>query len=164
MSWTSWVGAPKLSLLPGAGNPRYATALDHGLFGLCANPSLSIGRRMSAKVWNEWHWVYPFYGVENWLLLRIKCARKRLNPFFRLHEASEVLNKYIMWVWSDNFTGAFFVSFIVTVFVPDVEGIQNKVTRLWIGTTCSVNVTSTCSANLYDISRRKPRRSAPDSK
>jgi len=33
-------------------------------------------------------------------------------------------------VWSDNFTGAFFVSFIVTVFVPDVEGIQNKVTRL----------------------------------
>jgi len=27
----------------------------------------------------------------------------------------------------DNFTTGFFVSFIMTVFVPDVEGIQNKV-------------------------------------
>jgi len=27
------------------------------------------------------------------------CGTKRLNPFFRLHEASEVLNKYIMAVW-----------------------------------------------------------------
>jgi len=25
-------------------------------------------------------------------------------------------------VWSDNFTGAFFVSFVVTVFVPDIKG------------------------------------------
>jgi len=24
------------------------------------------------------------------------CGKKRLNPFFRLHEASEVLNKYVM--------------------------------------------------------------------
>jgi len=31
-----------------------------------------------------------FYGVENWLLLRIMCETKRLNPLFRLHEASEV--------------------------------------------------------------------------
>jgi len=52
---------------------------------------------------------------------------KRLNSFFRLHEASEVLNKYLMRVWSDNFTAAFFVSFVVAVFVPDIEGIQNKV-------------------------------------
>ena len=29
-------------------------------------------------------------------------------------------------MWSDNFSAAFFVSFIVTVFVPDIEGIQNK--------------------------------------
>jgi len=43
-----------------------------------------------------------------------------MNPFFRLHEASEVLNKYIMGVWSNNFTAGFFVSFIVTVFVPDI--------------------------------------------
>jgi len=26
------------------------------------------------------------------------CGIKRLNPFFRLHEASEVLNKYVMGV------------------------------------------------------------------
>jgi len=52
------------------------------------------------------------------------CGTKHLNPFLRLHEASEVLNKYVMGVWSDNFTDA---SFIVTVFVPDIEGIQNIV-------------------------------------
>jgi len=51
------------------------------------------------------------------------CGRKRLNPFFRLHQASEVLNKYVTGVWSDNFTAAFFV----TVFVPDIKEIQNKV-------------------------------------
>ena len=52
---------------------------------------------------------------------------KHLNPFFRLHEASEVINKYVMGVWSDKFIAALFVSFIVTVFVPDIEGIENKV-------------------------------------
>jgi len=36
-----------------------------------------------------------------------------------MHEAREVLNKYVMGVWSDNVTAVFFVSFIVTVFVPD---------------------------------------------
>jgi len=54
-------------------------------------------------------------------------GKKCLNPFSRLHEASKVLNKYAMRVWSDNFTPAFFVSFLVTVFVPDIEGIQNQV-------------------------------------
>ena len=54
------------------------------------------------------------------------CGTKRLNPLFRLHEAIEVLNKYVMGVWSDSFTAAFFVSFIVIGFVPDIEGIQNK--------------------------------------
>jgi len=44
-----------------------------------------------------------------------------------VHEASEVLNKHVMGVWSSNFTVAFFVSFNVTVFVPDIEGIQNQV-------------------------------------
>ena len=38
-----------------------------------------------------------------------------------------VLNKYIMGLWSDNLIDAFFVSFIVTVFVPDIDGIQNKI-------------------------------------
>jgi len=36
------------------------------------------------------------------------------------------LNKYVIEVWSDNFTADFFVSFGLTVFVPDIDGIQNK--------------------------------------
>jgi len=49
-------------------------------------------------------------------------------------------------VWSDNFTPVFFIRFIVTLFVADVGGIHSKVICLSIGTTtCSVNVTSTCS-------------------
>jgi len=74
------------------------------------------------------------------------------------------LNKYAMGVLSDNFTAGFFVSFSMTVFVPDIEGFQHKVIRLRIGTTCSVNVASTCSANLYDISRREPSRRATNLK
>ena len=71
------------------------------------------------------------------------------------------LNKYEMGVLSGNFTTGFFESFIITVSAPDIEGIQNKVICLWIGTTCSVNVASTCGANLYDIIRRGPSRRAP---
>jgi len=67
-----------------------------------------------------------FFWRWNWLLLRLMCGTKRLNPIFRLHEASEVLSEYIMGVWSDKCTAAFFVSFIVTVFVPDIEGIENN--------------------------------------
>jgi len=55
------------------------------------------------------------------------CGTKRLNQFFEFHEASEVLNNYRMGVWSHNFTAAFYVSFILTVFVPDIDEIQNKV-------------------------------------
>ena len=122
-------------------------------------------RRMSAKDWSEWRWAFSFYGVEDGLLLRIMCITKRLNPFFRLYKVSEVLHKYAIGMWSDNFTAAFFVSFNVTVFVADIEEIQSKVICLWIGTTTySVNVTSTCSANLYDISRREPSRRAPNLK
>ena len=36
---------------------------------------------------------------EHWLLLHIMCGTKRLDPFVRLHEASEVLAKYVMRVW-----------------------------------------------------------------
>jgi len=43
-------------------------------------------------------------------------------------------------VWSDSFKAAFFFGFIVTDFVPGIEGIQDKVLCLWIGTTCSTNV------------------------
>jgi len=50
---------------------------------------------MSTKDWSEWRWAFSYYGVENWLLLRIMCGAKRLNPFFRLHKASEVLNKNV---------------------------------------------------------------------
>jgi len=49
-----------------------------------------------------------------------------LNPFFRLHEASEVLNRYVIGARSNNFTAAFFVSCIVTVFVPDIEEFRTK--------------------------------------
>ena len=54
--------------------------------------------RMSAKNWSEWRWAFSFSGVENWLL-HIMRGTKRLNPFLRLHEASEILNKYVMGVW-----------------------------------------------------------------
>jgi len=36
--------------------------------------------------------LFSFYNVENWLLPGIMCETKRLNPFFRLQEASEVLS------------------------------------------------------------------------
>ena len=101
--------------------------------------------RMSAKDWSEWQWAFCFYGVENWLLLRIMCGTKRLNPFFRLHEASEVLDKYVMEVWSNNSPLLFFGSFIVTGFDSDIEGTHYKVICVWIETTSSVNITGTCS-------------------
>ena len=44
---------------------------------------------------------------------------KTPESIFQITRASEVLNKYAMGLWSDNFTAAFFASFIVTVFVPD---------------------------------------------
>jgi len=85
-------------------------------------------RRMSATDSSEW-WAFSFYGVENWLLLRIICGTKRLNLFLKLHEASEVLNKYVVGVWSDNFTAAFFVSFSfnVTEFPRYQQQKQSKV-------------------------------------
>jgi len=49
----------------------------------------------------------------------------------------------------------------VTVFVADIEGVENKVINLWIGTTCSVNVASTCSADLHDINSRNPPEGPP---
>ena len=55
-------------------------------------------RKMSVNDWSKWRWTFSFYGVENWLLLRIICGKKHLNKFFRLHEASEVFNKYVMGV------------------------------------------------------------------
>jgi len=44
----------------------------------------------------------------------------------QIARVSAVLNKYIMGVWSNNFTTAFFISFIVTGFGADIKGIQNK--------------------------------------
>jgi len=114
-------------------------------FGKTANHATLDWMTMSI-LWSEWRWAFSFYGVENCLLLRIMCGTKRLNSVFRVCKASEVLHKYAMWVCSDNFTAAFFLSFNVNVFVADIERIQSKVICLWIGTTaCSVNITSTCS-------------------
>ena len=67
-------------------------------------------------------------------------------------------------MWSDNFTAAFFVGSSAAVFIPDIDGIQNKLICLWTGTTCLVNTASTCSANSYGISHRKPSRMAPNFK
>jgi len=50
---------------------------------------------MSAKIEMNDDEAFSFYGVENRLLLHM-CEKKRLNPFFRLHEVSDVLNKYVM--------------------------------------------------------------------
>ena len=44
---------------------------------------------------------------------------KMSESIFQITQASEVLHKYVMGLWSHNFTAAFFVSFIVDVFVPD---------------------------------------------
>jgi len=49
----------------------------------------------------------------------------------------------------------------VTVFVADMEGIENKVLYLLIGTTYSVNEASTYSADLYDINSRNPPEEPP---
>ena len=62
----------------------------------------TYARRMSAKDWSEWRWAFSFHGIENCLLLRIMCGKTRLNPFFKLHVVSEVLHKYVTWVWSDT--------------------------------------------------------------
>ena len=80
------------------------------------------------------------------VIVTYNCGPKRLNPFFRLHEASEVLNKYAMGVWSDNFTAAFFVSFNVTVFVPDNEGIENKVANMFMNWK---NLLSECNEHVW---------------
>ena len=63
-------------------------------------------------------------------MFRIINGPKRLNPFFKINETSEVFNKYVMGVWSGNFTAAFFVSFIMTVFAPDIVGIESKVANV----------------------------------
>jgi len=51
-------------------------------------PRSAVWRPCYRRDWSEWRWPLSFYGVEKWLLLRIMCGTKRLNPFFRLHEAS----------------------------------------------------------------------------
>ena len=76
---------------------------------------------MGAKDWSEWMTMSILF-LWRWELVIVtyNVWNKNMNQFFRLHEASEVLNKYIMGGWSGNFTADFFVSFIVTVFVPDI--------------------------------------------
>ena len=50
---------------------------------------------------------------------------KTLESIFQITRG-KVPTKYVMGVRSNNFTAAFFVSFIVTVFVPDVEEFRIK--------------------------------------
>ena len=70
------------------------------------------------EVNNDEYSLFMALGI-GYCLLRIISGTKGLNPFLGLHEASEVevLNKYVMGWWSDNFTATFFVSFAVTIFV-----------------------------------------------
>jgi len=61
-------------------------------------------------------------------VVRSTCAFVRAScRHLQTVQLHKKLNKYVMEVLSDNFTPAFFVSFIMTIFVPDIEGIQNKV-------------------------------------
>jgi len=46
------------------------------------------------------------WELENWYATYIMCG-KNAWIHFRLHEASEVLNKYVKGVWSDNLNAAF---------------------------------------------------------
>ena len=39
---------------------------------------------------------YLFLALELFIAIRVMCGTKRLNPFFRLHGASALLNKYVM--------------------------------------------------------------------
>jgi len=103
---------------------------------MCSNRLFSVVRSTGA-----------LFRANSWYLQTVQLHRE--------------LSKYVMGVLSDNFTAGIFISLIMTVSVTDIERIQNKVIWLWIGTTCSVNVASTCSPNLYDISRREPFRRAP---
>jgi len=91
---------------------------------------MGVGRRGKGEKSNVTNFYLSLEKNPSDAHVRIVCGTKRLNPFFRLHEASEVLNKYAMGVWPNNFTAAVFVSFIMAVFVPSIEGIQNKVIRL----------------------------------
>ena len=73
----------------------------------------------------------PLRGFANLKLVLLSCHRKELcgprGPRPWPMRKSVIVSKYVMGVWSDNFTAAFFVSFIVTVCVHDIEGIQKKV-------------------------------------
>jgi len=51
-----------------------------------------------------------------------------------------------MGVWSDNFTAGFFVSFIVTVFVPDNKGVDNKVANMFMNWN---NLFSECNEQVW---------------
>jgi len=57
-------------------------------------------------------------------------SESALNWHLQTVQLHRELNKYVIGVLSGNFTAGFFVSFIMTVFVPDIEGIQNKV--IWL--------------------------------
>ena len=70
---------------------------------------------------------FSFYGVENWLLLRIMCETNRLIPFFRLHQTKEVFYKHVSECGQITSPLPFSLVSFVTAFAPDIEGIQNKV-------------------------------------
>ena len=72
---------------------------------MCSNSLLGVARSTGALV-----------RASSWHLQTVQLHKEH--------------NKYLMTVWSDNFTAGFFVSFNMTVVDPDVEGIHNKVIYL----------------------------------
>jgi len=124
----------------------------------------SLCGRMSTADWSKWRWAFSVCGVEDWLLLRI-IVEQSAWIHFSDYTRSARYSINMPWVCGQiTSPHGFFISFIVTVFVPDIERIQNKIICLWSGTTCSVSVTSTCSADLFAISRRKPSGRTPNLK
>jgi len=71
--------APSTKFAPPGSNLYLRHCSPHVFFTMPLTKDLC--RRMSAKDWSEWPWAFSFYGVENWLLLRIMCGTKRLNHF-----------------------------------------------------------------------------------
>jgi len=97
------------------------------------------------------------------LVIFTYVLNKTPESIFQITRGQWCTQKNVIWVRSDNSTAAFFVGFIVTVFVPDIEGIQNKAMFLnWNNSFSEYNEHG--SANLYDISRPKPYRKAPNLK
>jgi len=100
----------KIFLNASAGHWKRCGGLYVARKPLFAYPCSIVHRRMIAKDWSEWRWTFSFLMRWELVTITLMCGTKRLNPFFRLQQAIEVLNKYVMGMWSNwsyNFTATF---------------------------------------------------------